>query len=99
MGRGEWLNIVGKNGFFFGKTKQLRISLYTVYQKRCMLIGKKNQTILKLEENLSPCLPLSEKGYSRHKSDEINNNGFDYILRTPCIKNIWQWKGKYNGRS
>lgn len=83
------MNTVGKSGLFFGKTKQLRISLYTVYQKRSMLIGK-NQTILKLEENLSPCLPLDEKGYSRHKSDEINNNGFDYILKTLCIKSIWQ---------
>lgn len=50
-----------------------------------MLIGK-SQTILKLEENLSPYLPLNEKGYSRHKSDEINKNGFDYILKLYASK-------------
>lgn len=54
-----------------------------------MLIGK-NQTILKLEENLSLYLPLNEKGYFRHKSEETDNNKFDYILKTLCIKSIWQ---------
>lgn len=62
-----------------------------------MLIGK-NQTILKLEENLSLYLPLNEKGYFRHKSEETDNNKFDYILKTLCIKSIWQWKANVMGK-
>ena len=59
-----------------------------------MLMGK-NQTILTWEENLSQCLPLSEKRYSRHKSAYgINNYAFDYIKKSYISKGFYNEKTK-----
>jgi hypothetical protein len=42
---------------------------------------KENKAMLRLETNLSLCLPLSEKLYSRQKNNGMNNNRFDYLKK------------------
>lgn len=51
---------------------------------------------MKLEENLSTCLPLNEKVC---ESEGINNSGFDYIKKILYTKNVLQWKVKCSGKA
>lgn len=40
---------------------------------------EENEALLRLETNLSLCLPLNKKLCSRQKSNGMNNNRFDYL--------------------
>lgn len=65
---------------------------FLLYIKREYMSMKENEVMLRLETNLSLCLPLNEKLHSRQKNNGMHNCRFDYLKNLHVSKWIYNEK-------